>query len=88
MSRGFPAFLGHRVADLGLRPQEDGVWRPSKKSPAIGAAVGKFLQVSVDIGGRSRNSAKDVGCHQFSHGRACVGPLAVDKVGISWSVDR
>jgi poly(beta-D-mannuronate) lyase len=60
------AASGMKVTDLKLKRGEDGLFRPTPGSPAIGAAQGD-VPVKTDIDGQKRPSQKrDVGCDQLS----------------------
>ncbi len=78
--------IGRRVADLGLKEGEDGVWRPSPDSPAAGAALGEFPLVVEDIDRQPRPEPRDVGCVQISASSTQSGPLSPGDVGVSWKI--
>jgi poly(beta-D-mannuronate) lyase len=76
-----------KEADPGLMRGADGVLRPSKESPLVGAAASGYpdfgFQVSSDLDGQSRPPSKDVGADQVNGGgEATNRPLNVSDIGI------
>ena len=75
---------GFREVDPKLVKDERGVWRLAEGSPAIGAGVGAYPFVTVDIDGQRRQGDKlDVGADQFVKEQAPVlnRPLTEADVG-------
>ena len=69
------------VMDPQLSQGADGIWRPGMGSPVIGQAVGEFPYVMVDVDGRSRGGAKDVGASQVNGGPVSNRVLTEKDVG-------
>ncbi len=84
MSDLIPETVGKEVADLKLRQESDGIWRPLSDSTVAGAAQGAFPRVTLDISGQPRGRLKDIGCHRISSSDSESGPLTADDVGVSW----
>lgn len=61
--------------------ETNGLWRLSKMSPAIDAAVGSFPFVRSDIDGQNRGPKKDVGADEFSTAQIINRPLTPRDVG-------
>lgn len=61
-----PALEGMKSEKNILQKSTDGMWRPTKDSPAIGAFKGDFKYVTEDIDKQARRSPKDVGADQVS----------------------
>ena len=61
-----PALEGMASEKIILQKSTDGMWRPKKESPAIGAFKGDFSFVTEDIDKQARRSIKDVGADQAS----------------------
>jgi hypothetical protein len=81
---GLPPHAGLRQADPQLHQAPDGLWRPTVRSPALGAAEGDFEQVTEDIEGKPRGTRKDVGCFQQAEASARYRPLAREDAGPTW----
>ena len=64
-----------------LLEREDGLWRPSAKSPAVDAAAGAFRWVTEDMDGQERGPAKDVGADERSMAKPTNRPLTPAEVG-------
>jgi len=75
---------GIEVVDPKLVKGEDGLWRPEKNSPVIGAACGDYPGVNKDIDGQPREGKKDVGCDQASNAAVINRPLTPADAGPSW----
>ena len=61
---------GFKSIDPQLKPDASGEDQLQSTSPAIGAAVGSYPFVSVDVNGRPRGTKLDVGAEQFSNATA------------------
>ena len=61
-----PALEGMAIEKIILQKTTDGMWRPAKESPAIGAFKGEFNFVTEDIDKQARRPPKDVGADQVS----------------------
>ena len=61
--------------------RQDGIWRITKKSPALDGATGSFPIVTHDIDGQLRGEAKDVGADEFSALPSVNRPLTAEDVG-------
>lgn len=72
---------GFRSADPNLTAGADSVLRLGGGSPAVGAAVGVFPQVTRDMDGQSRAAAKDVGADQLNGAGPQHRPLTATDVG-------
>jgi len=55
-----------RWVDPKLVRSADGIWRLSKKSPALDAARGNFPKIAKDLDGQPRDGKKDVGADEYS----------------------
>jgi poly(beta-D-mannuronate) lyase len=82
---GLPKTSGVATIDPKLIRVAEGIARPARGSPAIGAAEGNFPEVTEDIEGRSRTGKRDIGCIQSSDQPARRKPLSAKEVGPSWS---
>jgi poly(beta-D-mannuronate) lyase len=85
---GVAPVAGIRVGDPELVRAPDGLWRPGRTSPALGAAEGDFPFVREDIDGQPRGRRKDVGCDQASEAPVKRRPLTPRDVGPDWLRDR
>jgi poly(beta-D-mannuronate) lyase len=70
---------GVRVGDPML-VMTKGVWRLDRRSPLVGAAMGKFGEVVDDIDGQLRGERKDVGADQVSDAPVRRRPLTAQDV--------
>jgi hypothetical protein len=74
---------GVRVLNPALVTDAGGLRRLVANSPAIGAAVGSYPQVTRDLDLEARSGAKDVGADEFAAGGAQRRPLTTADVGPS-----
>jgi poly(beta-D-mannuronate) lyase len=81
---GLPPTEGLREANPFLVKGADELWRPLATSPVIGAAEGEFAEVTNDIQGNPRGSAKDIGCFQSPSREAGILPAGRIGTGPSW----
>jgi poly(beta-D-mannuronate) lyase len=73
---------GFTSIDPGLVKDGHGVYRLAKGSPAIGAGVGPYAFVAVDLDGEPRTAVKlDVGADQFSADASSGRPMTEADVG-------
>jgi poly(beta-D-mannuronate) lyase len=80
--RVFSSHQWHRVDPQLVASEYRGVLRLSKKSPAIGQAVGHFPGVIHDIEGQARQGSKDVGADEYHPDPAGPWrPLTPEDVG-------
>ena len=82
---GLPEADGVKVVDPKLSRGTDGIARPEKTSPAIGAAAGDFAFVTEDLEVHARNGKKDAGCTQSSDEAPRRKPMTIREAGTSWS---
>ncbi len=78
---------GFLEEDPGLELADDGLWRLTADSPAIGAVVdtaGSFDFIVEDMDGHTRDEVKDTGAEQFSNLPVVRQPLRPGDVGPSW----
>ncbi len=75
---------GITVADLKMERGEDGLLRPTKESPAIGAAQGDVAVAATDIDGQKRAAKTDIGCDEISDEPKVFGRLDAGTTGPSW----
>ncbi|MGD8238382.1 MAG: polysaccharide lyase 6 family protein, partial [Armatimonadota bacterium] len=75
-----PRGAGIRVVDPRLE-QSEGLWRPSRGSPAIDAAAGEYPHVTEDIDGQPRVRRRDVGADEHSAQAIVRHPLRPSDVG-------
>jgi poly(beta-D-mannuronate) lyase len=73
-----------QVKDLKLE-QVGELWSPTEDSPARDAAESGFAEITDDIRGRRRGSAKDAGCEDLSDDPPRRGPLDPSEVGAAWA---
>jgi poly(beta-D-mannuronate) lyase len=79
---------GIRWIDPALQRGKDGLLRPTKSGPLIGAAATLNLtKVLNDIDGQPRGERTDVGCDQVTDAPATNHPLTPADVGPGW-LDR
>lgn len=71
-----------RVVDP-LLVREDGVFRLSEKSPAIGTAAGTYGFVRDDCDGQPRDATLDVGADEFAQSGMKRRPLTASDVGVA-----
>jgi len=57
---------GYIKADPLLTPDASGIMRPQEGSPALGAAVGNFPAVNVDLDGQARPAPMSIGADELS----------------------
>ena len=81
---GLPPTPGIRRLDPKLVKGEDGLWRPVRDSPILGAAEGRFATIVVDMDGQPRGSPTDVGADHRSDQPVKRVPLAATDVGPPW----
>jgi chondroitinase B-like protein len=74
---------GFRLFDPKLARDDRGEFHLQKSSPAIGAGVGSYRFVSVDVDGKTRRGKLDIGADQFSRGRIMNRILTPADVGPS-----
>lgn len=86
-SLGIPQPAGILLADPGLNPAADGLWRPGSTSPLRGAASGSYPFVTVDMDGQNRSAPLDAGADQISSGEVLQRPLTPDDVMPVWMKD-
>src|SRR6185312_14281373 len=72
---------GFKLADPMLARDDGGEMHPQKGSPVIGAAMGSYAFVTVDVDGKMRSGKLDVGAEQFGEGRIINRILTVADVG-------
>ncbi|MDQ3624163.1 MAG: polysaccharide lyase 6 family protein [Verrucomicrobiota bacterium] len=81
---GVSDIAGIRLRDVVLEQDADGLWRPQRSGPVIGAAQGDFPFITEDIEGHPRGLRKDVGCDQVSTGSPLRRTLRRDDAGPAW----
>jgi Chondroitinase B/Carbohydrate binding module (family 6) len=81
VSGGAMSAGGFHLANPKLVLDAGGVYRLSSGSPAIGAAVGSFPQVTADMDTQARSNPSDVGADQFTGSGARREPLTTADVG-------
>ena len=67
-----------------LAPGAGGLYRPDPGSPALGAALGNYPYVTLDMDGQARPALKDVGADQASAAPITRPPLRAVDVGPLW----
>jgi hypothetical protein len=72
-----------QVNDLALKQDEHGLWRPTRRSPAIGAAA-EIGNVETDIDGQHRRMPIDVGCDEVMDDVISYWPPNRGTVGPGW----
>jgi poly(beta-D-mannuronate) lyase len=72
---------GYTIVDPKLVVDANGVYRIQKGSPAIGAGIGKYPFVTIDMDGQARGTKLDAGADQFSSGKVLNHPLTASEVG-------
>jgi Chondroitinase B/HYR domain len=72
---------GYTVENPLLAPDASGVFHIQAGSPAIGAAVGSYPAVTVDMDGQPRDAAKDKGADELSSAPIIAKILTVSDVG-------
>lgn len=72
---------GFVITDPKLEAGVDGILRPSKGSPAIGAGTGLYTFVNIDVDGQARDKKLDTGADQFAKVPSTNRPLSVADVG-------
>jgi poly(beta-D-mannuronate) lyase len=97
--QGVSDHAGVKAVDLKLQKDTDGLWRPTKESPAIGGAAAfplqleaakaptyiEFAKVAADIDGQPRpGKSKTIGCDEPSDAPVSNRPLTAKDVGPSW----
>jgi len=73
---------GFRFVDPQLKSEADGEFHLQPGSPAIGAAIGSYPFVTIDIDGQKRNGKLDVGADQVTHGKITNRILSPQDVGL------
>jgi hypothetical protein len=81
VSGGAMPASGFRSANPKLVLDSGGIYRLSGGSPAIGAAVGSYPQVTLDMDGQERTGAFDIGADQFGASGPRREPLTAADVG-------
>jgi poly(beta-D-mannuronate) lyase len=81
---GLPADASVSTQDPLLEREANGLWQPGSGSPVLGAAKGRFPEVTVDILGRSRSTPRTSGSLQPSAAPSRFPPLARRDVGPAW----
>jgi poly(beta-D-mannuronate) lyase len=96
---GVSEHAGVKAADLKLEKDATGIWRPTKDSPAVGAAepfptpsnsaqLPQYLEptrLTTDIDGQPRpESKKTIGCDEASDAPVTNRPLTAKDVGPTW----
>ncbi|MCB1210057.1 MAG: hypothetical protein KDK97_12050, partial [Verrucomicrobiales bacterium] len=81
-----PALSGILWRDPRLLQGPDGLWRPSKDSPALDAVEGAALVARFDMDGDERGTPADAGADEVSIGSAKSRPLKRQDVGPEWAV--
>jgi poly(beta-D-mannuronate) lyase len=81
VSGGSMPSSGYRTANPKLVLDAGGIYRLSSGSPAIGAALGSFPQVTLDMDGQTRGGTFDVGADQFAASGPNREPLTTADVG-------
>jgi len=72
---------GFMVVDPELKLDDTGEYRPKPTSPAVGAALGSYPYVKMDVHGKNRSSKPDVGAEQLSIAGATNHILTPGAVG-------
>jgi poly(beta-D-mannuronate) lyase len=72
---------GYTTVNPLLAKDANGVYHIQSGSPAIGASVGSYSSVTVDMDGQPRDSAKDVGADEFSSAPITAKLLTTADVG-------
>jgi poly(beta-D-mannuronate) lyase len=72
---------GFKLEDPMLARHGNGEMHVQKGSPVIGAAVGSYAFVTVDVDGKMRSGKLDVGAEQFGKGKIINRILTVADVG-------
>lgn len=80
-SAGSMPSSGYQTVNPLLAVGTDGVYHLQGDSPAIGAAVGSFPYVTVDMDGQPRDGSPDVGADEFSAAPVIVRLLTTGDVG-------
>ncbi|MCU0452701.1 MAG: T9SS type A sorting domain-containing protein [Bacteroidetes bacterium] len=83
-SLGISLPAGISMVDPKLVKDAEGLWRPAVDSPLLGAAVGSYAEVVLDMDGQPRPAAKDVGADQASEAPRTRRPITVEDVGPDW----
>lgn len=77
---GMPS-SGYTSANPKLVADSAGLYRLSAGSPAIGAAIGSYPQVTVDMDGQARTGTFDIGADQLNGSGPLREPLTTGGVG-------
>jgi hypothetical protein len=72
---------GFKLEDPQLSRDDRGEFHIQKTSPAIGASIGSYRFVSVDVDGKTRRGKLDVGADQISRGKIINRILTTADVG-------
>jgi poly(beta-D-mannuronate) lyase len=80
-SAGIMPSSGYHSVDPKLATDAAGLYRIGSGSAAIGAATGSYPQVTLDMDGQARPSAKDTGADQYVAGGTDREPLTTAQVG-------
>lgn len=76
---------GITMVDPLLSLAADGLMRPVPNSPAVDAAAGSYLDVTIDMDGDTRGrGTQDVGADELAARFPLFRPLGADGVGPSW----
>ena len=81
VSGGAMSASGFHSANPKLVLDPGGVYRLAPGSPAVGAAVGAYPQVTLDMDTQARGTPSDVGADQFTGSGAPREPLTTADVG-------
>jgi hypothetical protein len=81
VSGGAMPSSGYTTVNPRLAADSAGLYRLTSGSPAIDAAQGTFSQVTLDMDGQTRGSAKDVGADEFGAAGPLREPLTTADVG-------
>lgn len=79
---------GLSLQTVNVVKDKEGIYRPSAKSPALDAAIGKFPEVKEDFDGQPRGGSPDVGCDEVSSAASLYGPAKKESVGPQWLKER
>ena len=72
---------GYQTVNPLLAPDAGGIYHLQAGSPAIGAAVGSYPYVTVDMDGQPRDAAPDAGADEFSAAPVLARLLTPEEVG-------
>ena len=72
-----------QMMDPRVSPDSYGVFHVQSGSPVIGAGVGSYPFVTVDIDGQPRDGHPDTGADEFSHAQVRAHFLTTNDVGVA-----